>query len=85
MMKSRDLYLNQLREFKDKPLIKVITGIRRCGKSSLLSLYKEDLIKSGAKADQVIFINFEAMEFDELKTYKELYAFIKAKKRSTPF
>ena len=79
MMKNRDLYLNQLREFKDKPLIKVITGIRRCGKSSLLSLYKEDLIKSGVTAEQVIFINFESMEFDELKTYKELYAFIKAK------
>ncbi len=75
-MKKRDLYLKQLIKFKDKPLIKVITGIRRCGKSTLLSLFENHLKKSGVEEDQIIRMNFESFRFDELTNYKELHKYI---------
>lgn len=81
-MKKRDLYLDQLIKFKDKPLIKVITGIRRCGKSTLLALYADYLRNSQVQADHIICINFEAFEFDAIKTYQDLYLLIKNKMTS---
>lgn len=75
-MKNRDLYLNQLIEFKDKPLIKVITGIRRCGKSTLLLLFEKYLLDSGVSPNNIIKINFESMKYDHLKDYKDLYEYI---------
>src|SRR6056297_2244194 len=75
-MKKRDLYLKQLIKFKDKPLIKVITGIRRCGKSTLLSLFENHLKTSDIEADQIIRMNFESFKFDELTNYKELHKYI---------
>ncbi|MEI6579457.1 MAG: AAA family ATPase, partial [Eubacteriales bacterium] len=63
-MKKRDLYLNKLIAFKDKPLIKVITGMRRCGKSTLLSLFEQYLIANGVGKDCIISINFETMKVD---------------------
>ncbi|PKM58422.1 MAG: ATPase [Firmicutes bacterium HGW-Firmicutes-3] len=75
-MKNRDLYLTQLIRFKDKPLIKVITGIRRCGKSTLLTLFENHLIEGGIAKDQIIRMNFESFEFDELLSYKKLHAYI---------
>ena len=76
-MKNRDLYLQQLIDFKDTSLIKVITGIRRCGKSTLLDLYNEYLLKNGILPTSIIRMNFESLEFDSIKTYKELYLYIK--------
>jgi len=78
-VKNRDLYLNQLIKFKDKPLIKVVTGIRRCGKSTLLSLFETYLLNSGVQADHIIRINFEALEFEDIMSYKALYEHIKGK------
>lgn len=78
-MKKRDLYLNQLIQFKDKPLVKVITGIRRCGKSTLLSLFEMYLQSCGVPEDHVIRMNFESFEFDEIRKYTHLYAYIKGK------
>jgi hypothetical protein len=78
-MKKRDLYLNQLINFRDKPLIKVITGIRRCGKSTLLALFEEYLLGTGVPAARIIRINFEALEFDAIRNYKDLYTYIKNK------
>ena len=78
-MKNRDLYLTQLINYRDKPLIKVITGIRRCGKSTLLSLFKNHLIESGVSNDHIIRMNFESFEFDDISSYKELHAYIKDK------
>ncbi len=75
-MKNRDLYLTQLISFKDKPLIKVITGLRRCGKSTLLSLFENYLLKIGISKDNIIRMNFESFEFDELTDYKELHTYI---------
>lgn len=75
-MKNRDLYLNQLIQFKDKKLIKVITGLRRSGKSTLLSLFENHLITSGVDRNHIIRMNFESFEFDEITNYKELHAYI---------
>lgn len=77
MMKNRDLYLTQLINYKNKPLIKVITGIRRCGKSTLLSLFESHLIEAGISKDYIIRMNFESFEFDEISNYKDLYTYIK--------
>jgi hypothetical protein len=75
-LKNRDLYLNQLIKFKDKKLIKVITGLRRSGKSTLLSLFENHLITSGVDRNHIIRMNFESFEFDEITNYKELHAYI---------
>ena len=75
-MKNRDLYLSQLIQYKDKPLIKVITGIRRCGKSTLLSLFKNHLIDTGIPTENIISINFESFEFDRISNYKEMHTYI---------
>lgn len=76
-MIERKECLDLLKSWKDKHIIKVITGIRRCGKSTLLKLYQESLFESGVSKDQVISINFEDMEYEELLDYKKLYLYIK--------
>ena len=76
VLKNRDLYLNQLIQFKDKKLIKVITGLRRSGKSTLLSLFENHLITSGVDRNHIIRMNFESFEFDEITNYKELHEYI---------
>ena len=75
-LKKRDIYLNKLIAFQDTEPVKVITGIRRCGKSSLLKLMQEHLLRSGVKQEQIIAINFESLEFQEM-SYKDLYAYVK--------
>ena len=72
-MKKRDYYLDQLVSYQDKPFIKVITGMRRCGKSSLLSLFEDYLISSGVKKDHIIRMNFESMANDRIQEYHALY------------
>ncbi|WP_201790187.1 AAA family ATPase [Campylobacter devanensis] len=76
---NRKRYFDELLVHKGKELIKIITGIRRCGKSSLLELFKEHLKKQNAK---FIHINFESLEFEHLSDYKELYKHIKSKIKS---
>lgn len=78
-MKNRDLYLKKLIQFKNKPFIKVITGIRRCGKSSLLTLFENYLIENGVEKEKIIRMNFESFDFDEITNYKELHAYIKTR------
>lgn len=75
-MIERKEYLEELIRFKDKELIKVVTGIRRCGKSTLFDLYCEYLLKSGIEKDQIIRINLEDMSFREIDTYTKLYDYI---------
>lgn len=77
-LRERDTYLNKLIAFKDTEYVKVITGIRRCGKSSLLKLMQENLINSGIDKEQIIAINFESLQFQEM-SYKDLYDYIKKK------
>ena len=84
-MIRRDSYLNKLLEYIDKPYIKVITGIRRCGKSALLILLKEELVSRGVDQDQIIHLNFESLEISDtdnsVKLYKYIKERIKGKKR----
>ncbi len=75
----RDTYLNKLRKLKDQNLIKVITGIRRCGKSTLLEAFKNELISSGVSDKNVIFINFEERENISYSSWVILYDEIIAK------
>ena len=75
-MIERSEYLNLLTRFKDKNLIKVITGVRRCGKSTLLEIYKEYLLNNGVKEDQIISINLEDLKYNFLDDYMSLYNYI---------
>ena len=78
MIERKD-YLKELLKWKDEKVIKVITGLRRCGKSTLLNLFQEHLIKNGVKKSQIVAINFEVLEFEHLKDYKKLHEFILSK------
>lgn len=79
-MKNRDEYLKKILNFKDNDLIKVITGVRRCGKSSLLLLLKKHLIEEdGIGVEQIIEINFESLEYANINNYLDLYNEIKNK------
>lgn len=73
----RKEYLQQLLSWKDEPIIKVITGIRRCGKSTLLKQYQNHLLQNEIKQEQIISINFEELEYEHLLDYKALYQYIK--------
>ncbi len=76
-MINRDQYIESLIAFKDKKIIKVITGIRRCGKSTLLEMFQQYLISQSIDESQIISINFEDMDFDELRDSERLYQYIK--------
>ena len=72
-MVKREIYLNKLRQLKDQNLIKVITGIRRSGKSTLLEIFKNELILSGISSKNIIFLNFEERENLNFTNWTELY------------
>ncbi len=76
---KREDYLSILRNFKDKQIIKVITGIRRCGKSTLLELFQDYLKENGVEENQIISINFEDADYEELQDRKKLYEYLKSK------
>lgn len=76
-MVIRKEYLNQLISWKDEQVIKVVTGIRRCGKSTLLKQYQAYLLENGVSKEQIISINFEDLDFEHLLNYQALYAYIK--------
>ena len=83
-MKNRDTYLNRLIELKDKSLIKVITGVRRCGKSSLLDLYTEYLLSHGVAPAAIVPMNFESLEFDAVRDYRQLNEYIQCRIPDAP-
>ena len=74
---SRENYLSILKNFKDQQIIKVITGIRRCGKSTLLEIFQDYLRKNGIEENQIVSINFENADYEELQDRKKLYEYIK--------
>ena len=73
---QREQYLAFLRRHKDQDVIKVVSGVRRCGKSTLFELFKQELLTSGVKANQIISINFEDLEFEPLHEYHALHEYI---------
>ena len=77
MVLERTEYLNKLIAFKDKQLIKIVTGIRRCGKSTLLAIFQDFLRNQGVSEEQIVAINFEDMDYEALTDYKVLYAYLK--------
>ena len=73
---ERQTYLSKLIAFKDKNLIKVITGIRRCGKSTIMEIYRDWLLQHGVLQEQIVYLNFEDYDYYELRDPKNLYAYI---------
>lgn len=78
-MVERKLYLDNITAYSDKPLVKILTGIRRCGKSTLLELVKNMLVNDGVSLNNIIHINLDSYEYDTIRTGKALYELIKSK------
>ncbi len=78
-MLKREIYLSRIRGFYDSNLIKILVGIRRCGKSVVLNQIMEELKKQGIKENHIIFINFEFIEYEDLLDYRKLNQYIKDK------
>ena len=76
---DRKEYLDFLVKSKDRQIIKVVSGVRRCGKSTLFEIYKDFLLENGVAKNQIISINFEDIDYEELTDYKKLYEYIKSK------
>jgi len=78
-MLKRELYLSQIRGFYDSDLIKILVGIRRCGKSVILNQIIDELHERNIDNEHIIYINFEYIEYEELQDYKMLNSYIKEK------
>ena len=77
-MLKREVYLSRIRGFYNSDLIKILVGIRRCGKSVILSQIIEEIKEKNVKDDHIIYINFELIEFEEYSNYKKLNEYIKS-------
>ena len=75
-MVKRVGYLNELNKWKDERVIKVVTGVRRCGKSTLLEQFRAELLGDGVPGERVLSVNFEDIQFEELKDYRKLYDYV---------
>lgn len=76
-MIERENYISILEKWKGKQVIKIITGIRRCGKSTVLKMYREKLISTGTDESQIIYLNFEDLENEQYLDYRSLYDYVK--------
>lgn len=76
-MIERKKYMDWLRRWHGKQLIKVVSGVRRCGKSTMFAMFKKELLAQGVDAGQIISINFEDIDYEYLTDYRALYAYIK--------
>lgn len=74
---ERTDYLKWLIKWKDQQIIKVVTGVRRCGKSTLFEIYQDYLLKNGVEKKQIVAINFEDLDYEDLLHYKKLYQYVK--------
>lgn len=82
-MIKRQKYLDTIRPFMEKPVIKAITGIRRCGKSTLMQQIIDELQQNGVDPDRIIYINKELYEFDSIRTYADLHNYVTSKVKNT--
>ena len=73
----RPHYMNVLKTYRDVPLVKILAGIRRCGKSTILEMLRDDLLKSGVTADHILSMRYTSEDFDDGMTDKEMYHGIK--------
>ena len=78
-MLKREMYLSRIRGFYDSDLVKILVGIRRCGKSVILKQIMQELKEKKINEQHIIYINFEFIEFEELQDYKKLNTYIKEK------
>ena len=78
-MLKREIYLSRIRGFYDSDLIKILVGIRRCGKSVILKQIMDEIKENGIEENHILYINFEFIEFEDLKDYKKLNSYIKEK------
>lgn len=76
-MIKREKYIERISRFKEKPVIKVITGIRRCGKSTLIKLFINDLLEKGINKRNILYVNKDSLEFDYINTYADLDKYVK--------
>lgn len=83
MLIAREDITREILKYVDKPLIKVLSGLRRSGKSSILALLQEQLLTSGVTADQIISINFESMKFADVQNASDLYGLVTSKIQSS--
>lgn len=79
MMIHRPQYIDMLKTYRDIPLVKVLAGIRRSGKSTILAMLQNDLLKSGVAADHIISMRYTSEDFDDGMTHKDMYQGIKSK------
>ena len=75
----RTEYMQRLKAFKDNKIIKVVTGLRRSGKSTLLEMFRDELLQSDVHPEQIQYINFELMKYDAVRNYKQLYDLVTEK------
>ena len=78
-MLKREMYLSRIRGFYDSDLIKILVGIRRCGKSVILNQIIDEIKEKGTDDEHIIYVNFEFIEYEELQDYKKLNKYIKEK------
>ncbi len=78
-MIPRPMYVEKIMAYVDTPFVKILTGVRRCGKSSILKMVVEELKKRGVPEERILHYNFDSMQYEDIKTAKLLYAEIKAK------
>ena len=76
---KRQAYLEQLSMWRDKEIIKVVTGVRRCGKSTLLNLYIKQLKTEGVADEQIVYVHLDDQDYSELLDYKKLHEYIKTR------
>ena len=82
-MIERELYMKQIRPFMNRPFVKVIAGIRRCGKSVVLQLIAEELERQEVAKERIVYMNFESFEWMDIADAKALYLYIKDKVEKT--
>lgn len=75
----RPYYLEKLKTYRDVPLVKILMGVRRCGKSTILEMLREDLIKSGIATDHIINVRYTSEDLDSGMTDRDMYHGIKEK------